>query len=177
MFAAEQALGWTDTAALPLAPPKCFIVNQAPFLLWVRGDAHDQAFLLGVLGSIPLDWYARRFVETHVNYHVFNPFPIFRPGRGDPLWRRVVALAGSLACPDKRFAKWAKAVGVECGKLDAAEKDAMIAELDAVVAHLYGLSEPQLVHVFETFHEGWDYSPRLEKVLGYYRQWGGKRSS
>ena len=33
----------------------------------------------------------------------------------------------------------------------------MIHELDAVVAHLYGLSEPQLFHIFKTFHEGWDY--------------------
>jgi hypothetical protein len=65
-------------------------------------------------------------------------------------------------------------VGVECGKLDAAKKDDMIAELDAVVAHLYGLTEPQLVHVFETFHEGWDYEPRLKAVLAHYRQRAGK---
>jgi predicted nucleic acid-binding protein len=69
------------------------------------------------------------------------------------------------------FAKWAKAVGVEYGKLAAAEKDDMIAELDAVVAHLYGLSESQLTHIFETFHEGWDYQPRLEAVLAHYRTW------
>jgi hypothetical protein len=33
----------------------------------------------------------------------------------------------------------------------------MIDEFDAHVARLYGLSEPQLVHLFETFHEGWDH--------------------
>jgi len=44
----------------------------------------------------------------------------------------------------------------------------MIAELDAVVAHLYGLSPKQLVHIFETFHEGWDYEPRLRQVLRHY---------
>jgi len=148
--------------------------NQAPFLLWVRGDEHDQAFLLGVLASVPLDWYARRFVETHVNFHVFNPFPIPRPNRDNPLWRRTVALAGRLACPDKRFAKWAKAVGVKHGKLDPDEKDDMIAELDAVVAHLYGLSEPHLTHIFETFHEGWDYQPRLKAVLKHYKAWAAK---
>ncbi len=87
---------------------------------------------------------------------------------GNPFWQRTVALVGRLACPDKRFPKSAKAVGVEYGKLDAAEKDDMIAELDAVVAHLYGLSEPQLVHIFETFHEGWGYQPRLKAVLKHY---------
>ena len=45
----------------------------------------------------------------------------------------------------------------------------MIAELDAVVAHLYGLTEKQLVHLFETFHEGWDHEPRLKAVMKYFR--------
>ena len=83
-------------------------------------------------------------------------------------------MAGRLACPDKRFAKWPKAVGVQCGTLDGDEKDDMLAELDAVVAHLYGLSEPQLTHIFETFHEGWDFQPRLRAVLKHYKAWAGK---
>jgi hypothetical protein len=44
--------------------------------------------------------------------------------------------------------------------------------LDAVVAHLYGLTEKQLVHIFETFHEGWDYEPRLSAVLRHFRAHG-----
>jgi hypothetical protein len=44
----------------------------------------------------------------------------------------------------------------------------MIYELDAVVAHLYGLTERQLIHIFETFHEGWDYDARLRAVLKHY---------
>ena len=47
----------------------------------------------------------------------------------------------------------------------------MIHELDAVVAHLYGLSERHLVHIFETFHEGWDNEARLRATLNYYREW------
>jgi len=63
---------------------------------------------------------------------------------------------------------------VEYGKLDAADKDDMIAELDAAVAHLYGLTEPLLRHIFETFHEGWDYQPRLKAVLKHFAAWAGK---
>ena len=155
-----------------LVPPKVFIANQAPYLLWPRGDNKDEAYLLGILCSIPLDWYARRFVETHVNYFVFNPLPVPRPDRDDVLWQRTVELAGRLACPDERFAKWARAVGVPYGQLAADEKDDMIHELDAVAAHLYELNEKQLVHVFETFHEGWDYSKRLDDVLRHFRAWG-----
>ena len=50
----------------------------------------------------------------------------------------------------------------------------MIHELDAVAAHLYGLTEAQLVHVFETFHEGWDYQDRLDAVLRHFRNWRGR---
>ena len=159
------------TVRVALLPPKVFIGNQAPYLLWPRGDEQNQAFLLGVLSSIPLDWYARRFVELHVNYFVFNPLPIPRPERKDARWQRVVALAGRLACPDRRFRKWAGAVGTECGALAEDEKEDMIHELDAVVAHLYGLSQEQLVHIFETFHEGWDYQDRLDGVLAHFGAW------
>ena len=146
------------TVRAALVPPKIFITNTAPYFVWHRGDEKDHAFLLGVLCSLPLDWYARRFVEIHLNYHVLDPFPVPRPSRGNPLWGRTVELAGRLACPDRRFARWAKAVGGEHGKFADEEKRGMIYELDAVVAHLYGLSEPQLRHVFETFHEGWELS-------------------
>jgi hypothetical protein len=151
-----------------LLPPSIFITNKGPYLLWPRGDQQDQAFLIGVLSSIPLDWYARRFVEVSMNFFIFNPFPIPRPQRTDKRWQRVVALAGRLASPDKRFLTWGKAVGVDYGPLGEEEKQDMIAEVDAVVAHLYGLTEKHLVHIFETFHEGWDYENRLKMVLRHF---------
>ena len=157
-----------------LIPPYRYLQNKAPCLLFPRGDEKDQAFLLGVLCSIPLDWYARRFVEINLNFFIFNPLPIPRPERTNPLWKRVVELAGRLACPDERFKDWAKAVGTEYGALDSADKEDKIHELDAVVAHLYGLNEDQLTHIFETFHEGWDYTPRLKAVLKHYQTWASK---
>lgn len=160
----------TRTVRAALVPAKLFLANQAPYLLWPRGDEKDQAYLLGVLSSLPLDWYARQFVETHLNFFVLNPFPVPRPKRDDPLWKRVVQCAGRLASPDKRFEDWAEEVGIECGPLDEAEKDDLIHELDAAVAHLYGLTESHLVHIFETFHEGWDYHGRLDATLKRYRK-------
>jgi hypothetical protein len=160
------------TIIAALVPPKLFLTEKAPYILWPAGDPKDQAFLLGCLCSIPLDWYARRFVETSIKYHLLNSFPVPRPGRDNPLWQRVVQIAGRLACPDGRFAEWAAAVGVECGPIPEPDKEAMIYELDAVVAHLYGLTEAHVRHIFETFHEGWDCQGRLTAVLRFYRHWG-----
>ena len=162
------------TVIAGLVPPEIFLIHLAPSFVWPRGDEKDQAFLLGILCSIPLDWYARRFVETHVTYFILNAFPIPRPHRSDPLWEHTVLLAGRMAAADKRFSAWAKSVGVACGTLPDDENDDMIRELDAVVAHLYGLSEKHLIHIFETFHEGWDYSKRLDGVLKYFRSWRSK---
>jgi hypothetical protein len=72
---------------------------------------------------------------------------------------------------DERYREWAAAVGVECGRLSDDDKQDRIHELDAVVAHLYGLTERHLVHIFETFHEGWDYEARLSATLKHYRAW------
>ena len=35
---------------------------------------------------------------------------------------------------------------------------------------LYGLTVAQVEHVFATFHRGWNYAARLERVLAYYEQ-------
>ncbi|MBI4705472.1 MAG: hypothetical protein HY744_30625 [Deltaproteobacteria bacterium] len=162
------------TVRAALLPGQVFLTNTAPYLLWPRGDELAQAYLLGVLCSHPLDWYARRFVEIHLNYHVFNALPVPRPPRTSPLWKRAVALAGRLACPDRRFAAFARAVGVEHGALSPDEKADMVHELDAVVAHLYGLKEKQLRHVFETFHEGWEFEEDLRETLRHFDAWRGK---
>lgn len=174
------------TIIAALLPPKLLITNKGPYFIWHRGAQRDEAFLLGVLASLPLDWYARRFVETNVNFFILNPFPVPRPADDSVLGARVVEIAGRLAARDDRFAEWAAAVGVECGHLDAEEKFDLICELDAVVAHLYGLSEAHLRHIFETFHEPWvpgstmdhptlgNYNERLKATLHHYKDWTRK---
>jgi hypothetical protein len=87
-----------------------------------------------------------------------------------PLYKVLVSAAGRFACPDKRFAKWAKTVGVECGPLKPEEKQALIECVDAACALLYGLNEAELQTVFETFHEGWDWEPNHARVLAEYRR-------
>ena len=89
----------------------------------------------------------------------------------DPRRLKVIEIAGKLAAVDARYAIWAKEVGVKVGSVKTAtDKETLIAELDALVSHLYGLSRTQVEHIFKTFHRGWDYSSRLEQVLAFYDQ-------
>jgi phenylpyruvate tautomerase PptA (4-oxalocrotonate tautomerase family) len=148
---------------------------MAPYLLWPQGTARDQAYLLGVLCSMPLDWCARRVIERHVTYNHFNSLPIPRAEAGNPYRLRTVEVAGRLATaePDHTgFRDWAAEVGVEPGSVHSeAEKQDLIAELDAVVAHLYGLDEDDLAVIYDTFHAGADYSERQAQVLQHFRDW------
>jgi len=163
------------TVICALIPPGVFLNHKAPYFVFPRGGQSDEAFLLGVFSSLPLDWYARRFVEASMTFFMLNPFPIPRPNVDNPYRHRVIQLSGRLACPDDRFAEWARAVGVEFGPLSESEREDMACELDAVVAHLYRLSRKHLVHIFETFHGPWEYGPRLEATLSHFDQWTSER--
>jgi hypothetical protein len=162
----------TRTLVCALIPGGRITVQTAPWVLWIDLDhsLREEAFLIGIMSSLIADWWMRRFVEGHVDQEAFDCLRVpaatdFRSGVAG----RVVALAGRLAAPDRRFAEWAAAVGVAHGPLPEDEKQDMIAELDALAARLYGLGERQLIHIFETFHEGWDYDTRLRAVLRHFR--------
>ena len=162
----------TRTVIAALIPGDVVLTHQAPYLLWPKGTARDEAYLLGVLSSMVLDWYARCVVELHLTFHILNNFPI--PDAdidNDPVGARVVEIAGRLAAVDERYAKWAAAIGVEVGSVrDEFTKQDLICELDACVAHLYGLDESDLAVIYETFHKGVDYSARHAAVLEHFRR-------
>jgi hypothetical protein len=163
----------TRTCIAALVPGSLVLINSSPYLLKVAGTERDEAYLLGVLSSYPLDWYARRYVELHLNLHIFNGLPIPRPTE-DAFSTRVIELAGRLAARDERFAEWASAVGVPVRSVKTPEQQAdMEAELDALVSHLYGLTRDQVAHIFATFHRGWDYKPRLDAVLEHFDRIAG----
>ena len=163
------------TSIACLIPPGVATVHQAPLLVNCGSNLHAEAFLLGVMASIPFDWSARRLVELHMTFEILNALPVPRFEQDSLLAQRVVQISGRLAAVDDRYADWAAEVGVPVGSVKSqAEKDDLIAELDALVSLLYGLSENQVEHVFETFHRGWDYQPRLDAVLKHYRVWRDK---
>ena len=166
----------TRTLIAALVPGGRVIVHQAPFLLRTEGSVDDEAYLLGVLCSMPLDWQARRTVELHMTFEQLNQLTIPDPGEGHPVRDRVAEIAGRLAAVDERYAEWAAEVGVPVGSVrDDATKQELICELDACVALLYGLDESDLAVIYETFHEGTDYSERHAAVLEHFRRWEDRR--
>ena len=75
----------TDTRTLiaALVPADRVIVHQAPYLLRTAGTAVDEAFVLGVLCSMPCDWQARRTVELHMTFEQIGQLSIPRSAEKD----------------------------------------------------------------------------------------------
>ncbi|MCE7483503.1 hypothetical protein LZG07_16520 [Microbacterium profundi] len=162
----------TRTTLVALLPPGSVAVHNAPLLVTRDGGARAEAFLLGVMASIPFDWSSRRWVDRHLTFELLAPLPVPRCVSGDSRSERVVEIAARLAAVDERYRDWADEVGVEVGSVNHGRtKIDLIAELDALVSLLYGLTEDQVDHIFKTFHRGWDYQPRLDAVLAHYAAW------
>lgn len=165
----------TRTVLAALVPGGLVLVNQAPYLLRIAGDERDEAYVLGILASMILDWYARRTVDKHVNFYLLNDLPVPEVDVAENATAaRVVQLAGRLAATDDRFSDWAARVSVPVGSVNDRETEwELTSELDACVAHLYGLSEDDLDVIYTTFDEKDPdkYIDRRNVVIKYFRQW------
>jgi len=140
-------------------------------MIWPEGDRRDEAYLLGILSSIPFDWYARRFVEANVTKSLMSTFPV-------PVRVATIISVGTLWNSQVNWPPWMTAMPTgltlsasTMAPFDEDTKQEMVYELDAVVAHLYGLSREHVKVIFETFHNSWDYQERLDHVLDYYDDW------
>ncbi len=165
----------SDTRSLiaTLVPGERVLVHKAPYLLQLCGNAADEAYVLGVLSSTPCDWQARRNIELVMSFALLNEISIPDPGEGHPVRDRVAEIAGRLAAVDDRFTEWAAEVGVPVGSAnDEATKQDLIHELDACVAHLYGLDEDDLEVIYTTFDEKRPdrYLDRLAAVIEHFRR-------
>src|SRR5690606_18416414 len=100
----------TDMRSLlcALVPPKITLQNGAPYFERVRADQLDEAYVLGVMSTRILDWFARKIVELNMTFTVINSLPIPEATKSHPGRKRITELAGRLAAVDERYADWAE---------------------------------------------------------------------
>lgn len=147
-----------------LIPPMSVLTNIAPYFLSTVGAERREAFLLGVTSSLVFDWYSRKFIETAVNFHLLNAFPIPQL-KNLELESEIIKVAGTLAAVDDRYGEWAGSVGVGVSAPTETLKSQLVAQLDGLVAAAYGLDRSDLEHIFRTFHRGWSDPERLDLAL------------
>ena len=84
-------------------------------------------------------------------FFVYNT-PVPRLTAADPRFAPIAARAARLICTTPEFDDLAKEVGLKRHQLlEPIERARLRAELDGLIAHLYGLTESEFAHILTTF--------------------------
>jgi hypothetical protein len=123
-------------------------------------DLRQQLCLLATLNSFVLDYYLRQQVSANLTMFFIYQCPVPRLSASDARFSAVVTRAARLSCTTPEFDELAKSAGLApttrdgqttYGTTDPTERAQLRAELDGLVAHLYGLSEEEFAHILKTF--------------------------
>ncbi|HQE61697.1 MAG TPA: ATP-binding protein, partial [Candidatus Latescibacteria bacterium] len=140
------------TMIATVAPRLVYMGNSMSFVSF----ANDQTiiWLSAMLNAFTVDWLLRGKVSANCNmFYVYDlPIPRFTPS--DPWFWPVVSRAARLICTTPEFDDLAREVGLaghEDGATTPAERARLRAELDGIVAHIYGLTDEEFAHILRAF--------------------------
>lgn len=115
---------------------------------------HGILYLLALFNAYVLDWLIRIEGSTYLKFSSLYRLPIPSMLISSESTKKLMFRAAKLVCTSPEFDDLAKAVGLKNhtnGATDTAERARLRAELDGLVAHLYGLTEAEFVHILATF--------------------------
>ena len=114
----------------------------------------EQLYLCAVWNSFVVDAMLRMKVTTTLNFFYIYQLPIPRLTEQDLEFAPIVNRAAKLICTTPEFDDLAQEVGLDNhknGVTDLTERARLRAELDGMIAHLYGLTEEEFSHILGTF--------------------------
>ncbi len=163
----DYRLGFRDIASstnertliCSMVPP-AFHGNKLPTVI-TNGNSgrrvilpNEQLFLAAALNSFALDWAIRMKVTSTLNFFYVYQLPVPRLMEKDSQFGPIVERAARLICTTPEFDALARQVGLKSHKdsvIEPAGRAKIRAELDAIIAHLYGLTEKEFAHILSTF--------------------------
>jgi Alw26I/Eco31I/Esp3I family type II restriction m6 adenine DNA methyltransferase len=132
--------------------PPCFAGNSLNVSESLNGG--NLLFCTSLLNSFVVDWLLRQKVSANINMFYIYQLPVPRLTTKDPEFRPIAERAAKLICTTPEFDDLAKEIGLNSykeGATDPFERGKLRAELDGLIAHLYGLTEEELAHILTTF--------------------------
>jgi hypothetical protein len=148
----------TRTLIAGPVPPDVFCGNS---ILVIQRSAtvgtpiSDQeiVFAVAVLNSFVVDYYIRQMVSANLNMFYVYQLPLPRLTVKDPAFAPLVQRAGKLICTTADFDDLAREIGLsDTGReTNPTNRAQLRAELDGMVAQLYGLTEEEFTHILSTF--------------------------
>ena len=119
--------------------------------------ASDALALCALFNSVVVDFSVRQRVTNNINFFFLYQLPVPRLTEKDEAFRPIVERAARLICTTPEFDDLAQEIfsgqanAASVGATVPAERAKLRAELDGLVAHLYGLTEEEFAHILTTF--------------------------
>ncbi len=179
----DIARGTDERTLISAVIPKLtFCGNKAPLINLLGLHKNPTLlYLQAMLNSFALDTVIRQKISTTLNFFYMESLPVPRLTPGNPYFDAIVPRAARLTCTRPEFADlWREVMGGDwdesCGATDPAERQRLRDEIDALVAHLYGLSRADFDHILGTFPLVFPDTPegraRREALLQTYDAFG-----
>ena len=137
-----------------ILPPHVFCGNSILSSKNQYLNCYDLIFCTSLLNSFVVDWVLRNKVTTNVNMFYVYQLPVPYLTKRDAAFMPIVNRAAKLVCTSSEFDDLAQKVGLgsyKNGTTDPTERARLRAELDGLIAHLYGLTEEEFAHILTTF--------------------------
>ncbi|MDZ8137029.1 MAG: DNA methyltransferase [Nostoc sp. DedQUE04] len=136
-----------------IIPPNIFAGNT--LIVSQQFTKQDELlFVISVLNSFACDFIIRQKVTAHCNMFYVYQLPVPRLTKNDRYFNDIVQRAAKLICTTPEFDELAQEVGLDShqqGVTNETERAKLRAELDGMVAHLYGLTEDEFSYILTTF--------------------------
>ena len=135
-------------------PPNSVVVHSLFVNVDKILDPQTSLYLCALLNSFVADYFIRQQVTSNVSQFAIHLLPVPRPIAKTAAFQTVATRAARLICTTPEFDTLAQAAGLNShknGATDPAERAKLRAELDGLVAHLYGLTEAEFAHILGTF--------------------------
>jgi hypothetical protein len=120
----------------------------------LRINSKQRLFVCALVNSFIVDYFLRKSITNHVSFFYVYQTPVPRLTEKDPFFQEIVERAAKLICTTAEYDELAREVGLgshENGVTDERERGKIRAELDGIIAHLYGLTETEFSHILSTF--------------------------
>ncbi len=139
-----------------ITPKRVFTeVNSTTLKVIETGISNQEMlFLCGIANSFCLDWLIRQKMNSTLNMFYIYQLPVPRLQAGDRFFNDIVERSAKLICTTPEFDELAQEVGLgshEQGVTDEGDRAKLRAELDGMIAHLYGLTAEELAYILTTF--------------------------
>lgn len=114
-------------------------------------------FVISIMNSFIADYFIGQKISANLNMFYLYQLPVPRLTEQSPIYKMIVERSAKLICTTSEYQElWDAALpGIpwspDAVAISQAERATLRAELDGIIAHLYGLTEEEFRHILDSF--------------------------